>query len=71
MDKINPKTNDATRHAKKPPIAKPILCLTAPQIAGIAPTTAPLMIEPIIVPRVKASIILTSKVYCFLLFNIK
>ena len=50
-DKIKPKRIDATRHAKNPPIAKPILCLIAPQIAGTAPTTAPLMIEPIIAPK--------------------
>ena len=50
-DKIKPKRIDATRHAKNPPIAKPILCLIAPQIAGTAPTIAPLMIEPIIAPK--------------------
>ena len=51
-DKINPSNNDAATQAKKPPIARPTLCLIAPHIAGIAPTSAPESIEPIIAPNI-------------------
>ena len=56
-DKISPSKKEATRQAKNPPMAKPILRLIAPQIAGTAPTSAPLRIEPIIAPIAKVSII--------------
>ena len=47
MDKIKPSKREAKRQAKNPPIASGMFCLIAPQIAGIAPTSAPEIIEPI------------------------
>ena len=55
-DKINPNKKEATKHDINPPMAKPILCFIAPHIAGIAPTIAPLIIEPIMVLNVNVSI---------------
>ncbi|MBO7337815.1 MAG: hypothetical protein J6W49_02300 [Paludibacteraceae bacterium] len=52
IERIIPSNNDAARQAKKPPIAKPIFPLTAPAIAGTAPTTAPVAMAPIITPSI-------------------
>lgn len=60
-ERINPSKKEAARQAKNPPIARPILCLIAPQIAGIAPIIAPEIIEPIMAPSVKASIVISLK----------
>ena len=57
MDNINPSKREATKHEKNPAMAKPILCFMEPHIAGIAPTAAPLKIEPRMAPDVNASIL--------------
>ena len=67
--RIIPKIKLATRQAKKPPTARPSFCLIAPQTAGTVPMSEPVIMEPIIAPKVKLSNLFTSLVLGYIHFS--